>query len=232
MPINYALLKNDMTGDPDAYVAVVEPTGTARLHDVIERMRQLGATLDKAGILELLEAYDRAIESLLLEGANVHTPTANYGLSIVGIFNGQMDTFDPDRHQLTATAAPGNRLRAEIKAQARLVRQTAVELKPHPLQYMDLSSGTLNSLLTPKGMGQIRGHRLQVDSSDPYQGVFFIESQGATTRVNVIGRNRPDELMFLIPPLAIGEYTLEVRSKVKGSRNLVTGVLEAPLTVT
>jgi len=42
MPINYALFENNLTSDPTDYMAMVQPTGTAELEDVIERIIQQG----------------------------------------------------------------------------------------------------------------------------------------------------------------------------------------------
>ena len=62
----------------------------------------------------MLEDYHSAIENLVLEGMNVNTPLANLGASIKGVFDGQADSYDPARHQLTATVSPGKRFRAAI----------------------------------------------------------------------------------------------------------------------
>ena len=42
MPINYVLFENHLTSDPTDYMAVVQPTSTAELEDVIERIIQQG----------------------------------------------------------------------------------------------------------------------------------------------------------------------------------------------
>jgi hypothetical protein len=47
----------------------------------------------------------------------------------------------------------------------------------------------------------------------------------------VVGRNKPAELMFLIPEeLLAGDYTLEVRAGF-GEDDVRSGALDAPLTV-
>jgi hypothetical protein len=79
-------------------------------------------------------------------------------------------------------------------------------------------------------MAQISGNRLQVDSTDPEQGIFFIASDGSETRVGVVGRNMPSTLMFLLPAeLTTGEYALEVRAKMGDA--LRTGSLNSVLSV-
>jgi hypothetical protein len=84
MSINYVLLENNLTSDPDNYMAMVQSIGTAELDDVIERMIEMGSTVVKADILCVLEDYHSAIENMVLEGMNVNTPGANYSVSRPG----------------------------------------------------------------------------------------------------------------------------------------------------
>ena len=50
--------------------------------------------------------------------------------------------------------------------------------------------------------------------------------------MDVVGRNKPGELMFIVPAgLASGDYTLEVRATIHGSEDVRTGALGATLTV-
>jgi hypothetical protein len=81
-------------------------------------------------------------------------------------------------------------------------------------------------------MGQVVGHRLKFDPEDAAQGIFFVADDGTETKVAVVGRNKPAELIFMVPgDLDAGEYTLEVRATLHGSNDVRVGALEAPLTV-
>jgi hypothetical protein len=232
MTISYALYENHLTSDPDDYMALVQSKGTAELEDVIERMIEQGSTVVKADILSVLEDYHSAIESMVLEGMNVNTPGANYGASIQGVFDGQADTFDPTRHQIRAAVSPGRRIRRAIEERARPLKQEAGKPAPKPLQYTDLNTSTRNSVLTPGGMGQLVGHRLKFDPHDADQGIYFVADDGTATKVAIVGRNKPADLMFMVPEsLTAGDYTLEVRAKVYDTDKVRVGALEHPLTV-
>lgn len=233
MSINYVLLENNLTSDPDDHMAMVQPTGTAELDDIIERMIEMGSTVVKADILSVLENYHSTIENMVLEGMNVNTPGANYKVSIRGVFDGQSDSFDPQRHQVRAAVSPGRRFRSAIEERAQPVKQEPVKPKPNPLEYIDLNSDTRNSVLTPAGMGQVVGHRLKFDPEDDAQGIFFVADDSTETKAAVVGRNKPADLMFMVPgDLDAGEYTLEVRAAVYGSDDVRVGALDEPLTVT
>lgn len=233
MSINYVLLENNLTSDPDDYMAMVKTTGTAELEDVIERMIEQGSTVVKADILSVLEDYHSVIENMVLEGMNVNTPGANYSVSIRGTFEGQGDSFAPQRHQVRAAVNPGRRFRSAIEERAQPVKQEPVKPEPNPLEYIDLNSDARDSVLTPGGMGQVMGHRLKFDPEDDAQGIFFVADDGTETKATVVGRNKPADLMFMVPgDLDAGEYTLEVRAAVYGSDDVRVGALDDPLTVT
>ena len=232
MPIKYVLQENNLTSDPDDYMARVRPVGTAEMETIIERMIQQGSTVTRADIVSVLEDYYTAIENMLLEGMNVTTPLANFSLSIKGVFNGADDRFDPARHQLSASVTAGTRLRKTLRERAELVKEEAIQPAPNPVDYIDLNSGERNGPLTPGGMGQIIGHRLKFDPADPQQGIFFIAADGTETRVAIVGKNKPGELLFLVPDsLTSGEYRLEVRTVLKGSQDIRKGALDAALVV-
>ena len=81
--------------------------------------------------------------------------------------------------------------------QAQVEKQEGGECLPRPLDYTDLNSGELNSQATPGGMAQVTGYRLKFDPTDTSQGIFFVN--GSATRVSIVGKNNPSELMFLVP---------------------------------
>lgn len=229
MPIPYALFENNLTSDPDDYLALVQSTGAADLETVIERMMERGSTITRADVLGVLEDFFAAIETLTLEGQTVSTPIAQFGVSIKGVFTGQTDSFDPARHSVRPLAHPGSRLRAAIAQRAQPAKQESVRPAPNLVDFIDLGTGERNSALTPNSMGQIVGHRLKVDMGDPNQGVFFIGEDGNETRVTVMGRNKPGDLLFMVPALPAGEYVVEVRA-LFGSE-VRSGRLAASLTV-
>ncbi len=212
--------------------ALVQSTGTAELEDVIKHIIQQGSTVTRPDIVSVLEDFFTAIESMVLEGMNVNTPSANYGASIKGIFDGQADGYDPSRHQIAPKVTAGKRYRKAIKEQAQAAKQEAVKPKPNPLEYTDINSGERNSVLSPGGMGQVIGHRLKFDPADPEQSVFFMAPDGSSsTRVDVVGKNKPGELMFMVPDsLSPGDYMLVVRAGF-GEDDVRIGALETTLTV-
>lgn len=229
--IVYIVLENHLTTDPDDYMAVVQPSGTATQEDVIEHIIQRGSTVTRADIVSVIEDYSASIIYMVLDGKNVNTPLANFGASIKGVFDGKGDSFDPGRHQLKGAISAGKRYRKEVRGKGRTNKAEAHLPTPNPEEYNDLNTRERNGVLTAGGMGQFIGHRLKFDPADANQGIFFVAEDGNATRVEIVGRNKPAELMFTVPALASGDYRVEVRAAVHGGTEVRTGALPATLTV-
>lgn len=233
MSIEYVLYESKLaTMQPGAHAARVRPTFTADLDAIAEIIAQRGTTVAKADIMSVLEDFFTVVEQFVQQGANVTTPHVNYRVSIKGLFDGPNDGFDPTRHRLTACLLPGPRLRKFVRERTEVTKQDPQEaLAPLLLRYSDCNSEALNSVLTPDGMGELTGRRLQFDRTDPLQGVYFVAEDNTATRAVVVGRNKPSELSFLVPDLPPGVYTLQVRSIARGGTELRIGKLKVPLTV-
>ncbi len=232
MVISYSLFENHLTSDPDDYLARVTSQGTADQDTLVDDVIKRGTTVTRSDLLAALDAYHQAIVDRLLEGQRVNTPVANFGMAIRGTFDGADDEFDPSRHLLLPTVSPGPLTRRSIQERGRTAKGEAQVPEPNPVQYRDFDSETTNSVLTPGGPGGLTGHRLKFDATDEQQGVFFIAADGSAARASRVMRNKPADLMFMVPDgLAAGDYTLEVRTVMTTQGELRAGRLRHTLTV-
>ncbi len=130
-------------------------------------------------------------------------------------------------------ANPGVRVRQTVRDQAGVVKDEAVKPAPNPLEYFDIGSDTTNDTVTVGNIGQLSGSRLKFDAAQADEGVFFIPTGGgAETKVTTVQKNKPAQLVFLVPAgLLAGTYYLEVRARIGGGTELRSGRLDAVLTV-
>jgi hypothetical protein len=97
--------------------------------------------------------------------------------------------------------------------------------------FKDVTSDTLDESVTPGGAAVLTGSRLKYDTSDPAQGIFFVPANGTASKVSTIVTMQPFRIVFMVPQgLVTGEYTLEVRAILKGTKDLKKGVLKDILT--
>lgn len=221
-----------MTDNPDDYRAVSRNSKSYNLEDVFKNMTREGSTVTTAEAMAVFEEITRGIIGILEEGHAINTPLFNISSSVTGVFEGEEDRFDSNRHNVQINLNSGVRL----KNLTDTIRPELVEGSiPIPtLKYLqDNVSGTQNELLTPGGGARIKGSRLKYDQEDPQQGIFFIHSGDQTEhRVDLEPlRNKPQDLIFTLPDLPAGEYELEVRNTLKNTSNIRTGSLPDLLTV-
>jgi hypothetical protein len=226
MSIEYYLTENKLSTEDDVFRAVVQPKHTVDLDEIITQVVRRGSTLMREDVMAALEAYHDTILHLLEEGNNVVTPTANYRISIKGVFNGAGDSFDGTRHKMEVRLNPGVLLR---DTQLSVKKMEGSIPRPNLLTFQDPANGGGGFTAVSGGGGKIKGHRLKFDQADPEQGVFFIAAGGAEVRVTQVLNNRPGEIIMIVPALTAGQYRLEVRSLF--GKQLRRGSLERPVTV-
>jgi len=231
--IPYALFENPLTDDPNDRLARVISLGTVDVEGLVDDIIKRGTTVTRPDLLAALDLYHQVITDRLLAGYRVNTPVVNLGVSIKGTFNGLQDEFDRSRHLLGATATPGKLVRGGVRDQGRPEKREARLPAPNPIEYQDFGSETRNSVLTPGSPGQLTGRRLKFYPADEEQGLFFIAGDGSATRASMVMRNKPADLMFIVPAgLAAGEYKLEVRAAMTEEGAVRSGQLSHTLTVT
>ena len=128
-------------------------------------------------------------------------------------------------------ANPGNRIRSAFRENASVSRVESVLPSPSILTYTDLAESEVNTALTPGNIGVIDGYRLSFDPDMADEGVFFIDTTDASEyQVTDIQKNKPSQLVFLVPEILAGsELNLEVRSRF--GEELRLGQLDGVLTV-
>lgn len=228
--IKYSLYANNLNPERENYYALIQSNATLDLTRVIEIMIERGCLTNAAGAEAVLNDFFNTVEYLLLYGFRVSTRLVNVGLSIQGTFESAVDSFDPKRHQLKLVVTPNRQFVQSLQEQAKLQKKAASTRQPRLWQYLNPNPGQDNQTLTPGGAAQVTGHLLSFDPGDPAQGIFLLGSDGNSHRVEVVLRNTPGDLIFMIPAgLPAGEYRLEVRALFGAT--LRRGVLEQVLRV-
>lgn len=232
MPLQYYLIPNHITPDPDDYMAVSINPQSYSLEDVVEQMTREGSTITTAEAIANFEEITQGIFNLVRQGHTVNTPLANFSPGMSGVFTGEDDRFDPSRHNIKINTNPGVRMRPQNGEIAVEKVEPRVQL-PVLRHYFDNASETQNDLITPGLGARITGSLLKFDEEDTNQGVFFVNvDDSSETRVDArMLRNKPGELIFVNPELPAGSYRLEVRSIIHSTTEVRTGALRHELTM-
>ena len=232
MSVKYSLVENLLTEREDDYSAQVHSAISYDNAAIVARMVNRGNLLTKVDIEAVVSAYTDEVEMIHDEGGHVNTPLFNTSSSVSGVFDGPLDTFDPNRHKYNINVTKGTRLRAVEKRQ-KLEKTNSVSPQPNIQEVKDTISGKVNDELTPNGVIEIRGYSLKI-AGDERCGLWFIPSSGEAVKAVVFVENKPSTVIAIIPPLAAGSYHVRIvtqYSSGKGLKEPKTVIYSKTLTV-
>ncbi|MEY4903253.1 MAG: hypothetical protein RLZZ292_1068 [Bacteroidota bacterium] len=219
MAIKYYLQNNPITPDPNDCSARVISNQVHDLESIIKEMLKRGSTVTEADVLAVLKVFFEVVTDEVAEGNNVNLPLVNIKPSVNGVFTSATDSFDASRHITKASVTAGILLNEKM-SNAKVEKTTQVTATPVLIEFMDINSQNTNSILTSGGIGQIIGEELKFNPANAAEGIYFVATNGTATKVAVVASRTEGKLMFSIPTLAVGTYTLEVR-KGYGSATIV-----------
>jgi len=232
MSIQYALFENNLTSGPDNYAAHVQLTGSADLDTIVHHTADQGSKWSAQDIRAMLGEVTNTCKKLLLDGYRINLgDLCEIYPQVTGVFDSAIDHFDHSRHRIDVGASPSTHLRKFIHDNAHVSKVEAIKPAPAPMEYTDAGSGEANGTLTPGNIGTLDGHRLKIDPAHADEGIFFIPTSGAEKKAATISKNKPGQLIFLVPDLKPGDYHIEVRAHLFNGSELRAGRLGAMLTV-
>lgn len=215
MTIQYALYENKLnTAKAHTFTAKVKSYQTISEDILVDELAKQGTTLTKTDIKAVLELLSDAIERNLEKGNTINLPFANFIPIIKGIFDSSTDQYDEKRHRVSVSVSLGNRLRkfSNLKIRPKKIRLP----KPSPVidNFQDLDSESLDSIMTPGGMGKLLGFHLVFDQQDTDQGVFILTQRKKRIRIPQYALIKSKMIIFMVPKdLEKGTYSIEVKAK-------------------
>ena len=233
MSLQYSLVDNPITPDPNDCRAVLMVLRSLKTEDIIERVTSRGSSVTKAGALSVWEEICLAIANALKEGYAINTELFNILPTMTGVFINNEDSFDPSRHSINFRITPGERIR-KIESLVTVEKVPASQRLPVLSRYDDTTTGAQDDVITPGKPARIIGVNLKFTETEPAQGIFFVRTaDGVAIRVSdKLSRNKPGELIFLNPSnLTPGSYRLEVRTILPSNTTIRTGVFPYEITV-
>lgn len=230
MTIKYYLQDNKLTPDPREQRAIVKTNGHRTLDDLIDEAMDRGTLVTRTDITAVLHLFFQVYSDYAAKGYSISTPLISTRPVVKGTFDSVTATFDPSQHEVKVSCVPGTLLRDMMK-KASVQKITTTERLPRLLELHDQLSDTYNEQITPGGFAILAGSRLSFDPKASDEGIFFISADGIESQVTQVARNKPAELIFLVPPsLSSGTYSLVQRSRLGGT-NLREGNLSEVLEV-
>lgn len=217
--LEYSLTENFLTERPDDYSAQTHSGESYDKEAIISLILRSGNTLTRTDLLAAFNAMEESVVQIVEQGGQINTPLLNISFSISGVFDGPLDSFDPNRHKLNVNTTKGTLLRS---AEKRIKPQKTQSVSPQPniQEVKDTVSGKFNEVLTPNGVVEIRGYNIKLTGENPACGLWFVPETGEAVKAEIFVDNKPSTVIAMIPALAAGVYSIRIVTQYSGGKDL------------
>ncbi len=217
--IKYYLTENHLTKRDEDYTAQVQSASSFDKDALVDRMLGRGTLLTKTDILAVLNSFDETVCDILKEGSTINLPLFNTAFSISGVFEGATDSFDPNRHDININLSRGTLLR-ELNTDLRVEKVSTPVASNNIIEVKDSVTGKVNETITSGGVLEIYGSGLKIAGDSSEVGVYFVATDGGSTKVSTIVQNKPSSLIVLVPKLDSGDYNIKIVTQYAGGKDL------------
>jgi len=230
------LKKNQLTTDPNDYMAVVAGNGSIGTDQIIDEIVEDGSEIKRETILNIISRFNNKAADLVLSGYNVNTGLVYMRPVIKGVFYNK--SWNPEVNSVYVAINQGADLRAAVA-------ETTVEILGEQsgmteiLSITDTTTGKTDGTLTKGRNAEIKGSYLKIEGEDGSCGISFTStSGGATIKLDSadLVLNEPSRLLILVPSaMEAGEYELSITTQYcSGGKQLKqtrTATMDIPVVI-
>ncbi|MDR0374149.1 MAG: DUF4469 domain-containing protein [Treponema sp.] len=228
------LLTKDIEND---FIAEVSTAGhTLRNEDIAARIVAARSEMRLETIASILAVRDDIVREALLQGTAVQDGCVRMAPRVSGNWIGASHAFDPKTHKIGLDISPSAEMRSALETVGVEVLGEK-EAGAFIGLVTDISADKTDGTITPDEDIIVTGERIKIaPEGEAGLGVFFVDAGGAEHPLaHKMTENLPKKLVFRVPALAAGAYTLKVVTRFSSSSTLLQHprsiTYEFPLTV-
>ncbi|MDR2409476.1 MAG: DUF4469 domain-containing protein [Bacteroidales bacterium] len=231
MKIKYYLVVNPMTSDPNDRRAQIIEYQVVTEAEIFDYITRAGSSITLAEVKANYEEFIGAFEFYLRQGYGINTEFIQIRPVMIGVYKNDEDKYEQGRHQIKFRSRLGKRYN-HTSDNVKVEKVSPPSNLPILIKLEDISSATINEIITPGGVVSLSGVRLNFKEEDPLQGVFLVNTRKEEFKIERIITHTGKQIVFQIPDaLHPDEYTMEVRMLPTGNKNLKIGRLSERLTI-
>lgn len=187
---------------------------TIDMAGVVDLMNTKSTTVSKADSLAALTVFFQVLEELAAEGTAVKCDAFSMSYSIQGTYNGPNDYPTPDKIRVVMSAGEGI-----LNAVKKNTLQKVAASSNTPLidSMVNNTTGSL-SVCCPRDTLCIKGRSLKL-GGESLDGVYFIASDGTEVKAQRIIKASDKTIEVVVPPMADGDYKVQVRTTWTGKKS-------------
>jgi hypothetical protein len=220
--IRVKLYPNYLPKVEGAYIARTDNEATLSIEEVCAALKNRGGfTGNYNDLVEYVRQFFDEAAYQLCDGFAVNAGYFSVHPNVGGTFDKATEGHDTGKHPVTfrfRTRAPLRALAEHIVVEVEGLADSSGYID----EFIDITTGAVNELLTPGGMFSVSGHKIKVEGDKPGVGVYFVSAADPSRRVKVEGHlaeNTSSKLIGVIPALSAGAYTLEIVSQYSSGSN-------------
>ncbi|MDR1218401.1 MAG: DUF4469 domain-containing protein [Treponema sp.] len=236
--IRVKLYPNYLPHVEGAYIARADNEASLSIEEVCAALKNRGGfTGSYDDLVEHVQQFFDETAYQLCDGFAVNTGYFSIHPNVGGTFDKITEGHDGKKHPVTfrfRTRAPLRSLADRIVVDV----EGLADVSGYIDEFVDISSGAANDVLTPGGLFSIAGHKIKIAGDDPDVGVYVVSADDPSLRVKASGRlaeNTASKLIGVVPALGAGAWKVEIKTQYAGSGNTVLKsprVIESAFTLT
>ena len=202
----------------------VVTTKSMNENDLINIAVSRRTDLNPASLRASMELLKDIAKEQVANGASVAFGLGYFNMAVNGVFIGDNDHWDSNKHSLSVRVTPTADLRAAVNAATVDVRGMA-EIGTVINSVTDVASGEVNTRLTPGGGVNLLGSKIKIAGDNAANGIILTNQANSETTVvalNAILTNDPSKVSFVVPAtLPKGDYKLSIATQFSSPSTLL-----------
>ncbi len=198
----------------------VVTTKSLNENDLINIAVSRRTDLNPSSLRSSMELLKDIAKEQIANGASVAFGLGYFSMGVNGVFIGDNSKWDSSKHSLSVRVTPTADLRASVNAATVDVRGMA-EIGTIINSVTDVTSGEINSRLTPGGGVNLTGSKIKITGDNAANGIILTNEANSETTVialNAILINDPSKVSFIVPAtLPKGDYKLSIATQYSNS---------------
>lgn len=221
------LYDNSLTDRKDDRFGRVVTTKSLSEDDLINLAAARHSDITPATMRATLQLLSNIAIEQIANGASVKFGLGYFNLSVNGVFIGDNAKWNSEQHALVVNVTPTSDLRQAVDVAAVDVRgMAAVGIAINKLT--DVTSGLVNSKLTPGGGVNLIGSKIKIEGTDKKVGITLVnKATGVVVAIPATSLlvNESSKVTFIVPAtLPKGDYKLNLSTQFSGSQKLLKEV--------
>lgn len=213
----YDLLLTDRKDDRFGRVVT---TKSLNEDDLIQIAVSRRSDLNSSTMMATMDILKEIAIEQIANGASVSFGLGYFNLQVNGVFIGDSAKWDSSQNSLSVRVNTSSNLREAVKAimvDVRGMAASGIAIN----SVTDISSGEVNSKLTPGGGVNLIGSKIKIAGTDASVGLKLTNnntSEVTTIPVTAILQNDPSKISFIVPAtLASGDYKVSITTQYSNS---------------